>query len=50
MSRIETRLREREEARKAAIAARRQEKEKDSRKEESYQYFSEQVSIQVTGI
>ena len=49
MSKIESRLKEREEARKAAVAARRLEKEKDSRTEETYQYFTEQFSLQKTG-
>lgn len=50
MSKIEARLKEREEARKAAIVARRLEKEKDSRTEETYQYFTEQFSLQKTGL
>ena len=50
MSRIEARLKEREEARKAAIAARRLEKQKESRAEETYDYFSQQFSLQVTGV
>ena len=49
MSKIEARLRERDDARKAAVAARRLEKEKDSRAEETSQYFTEQFSLQKTG-
>ena len=50
MSKIESRLREREEARKAAVAARRLEKEKETRAEETYQYFTEQFSLKKTGL
>ena len=50
MSRIESRLRERDEARKAAMAARRLEKEKESRVEETPEFFSQQFSSQVKGM
>ena len=49
MSKIEARLRERDEARKAAVAARRLEKEKDSKAEETSQFFTEKFSLQKTG-
>ena len=49
MSKFETKLRERDEARKAAVAARRLEKEKESRTEETSQYFTEQFSSQKRG-
>ena len=49
MSGIESRLRERDEARKAAVAARRLEREKESRVEETSEYFSEQFSSLVKG-
>lgn len=49
MSKIELRLREREEARKASVAARRLEKEKDTRAEETSEYFTEQFSRQKAG-
>ena len=49
MSKIESRLREREEARKAAVAARRLEKEKESRTEETSQYFTEQFTSKKKG-
>ena len=50
MSRIESRLRERDDARKAAVAARRLEKEKESRVEETSEFFSQQFSSQVKGM
>lgn len=49
MSKFEVRQRERDVARKAAIAARLVEKEKESRTEETSKYFTEQFSLQKTG-
>lgn len=49
MSKIEARLREREEARKAAVAARRLEKEREARPEETAKYFSEQFTSKKAG-
>lgn len=49
MSKFEVRQRERDEARKAAVVARRLEKEKESRTEETSEYFTEHFSLQKTG-
>lgn len=50
MSKVERRLREREEARKAAIAAKRQEKERETRAEETSQHFAVQFTSKKAGL
>ena len=49
MSKIEARLKEREEARKAAVAARRLEKEREGRPEETAKYFGQQFTSKKAG-
>ena len=49
MSKFETRQREREETRKAALLAKRLEKEKEARPEETFQHFTQQFATQVKG-
>ena len=49
MSRLDVRLKERDEARKAAIAARRLEKEEKSKPEETASYFREKFTSQKAG-